>query len=153
MTVTARELLLLGLLLAQFTGTGAAHADPICSTAPPAELVVEMSYAEPQFSAEKSVTELRIVAEAWGIPARERQAHPLLVVSSNVDGGAVVVEESATQVDFRAEQFCLLSGVLLTRQRSSSDLSGAVSARAKEFWCSFRNSEKSNYPSRSHYRR
>lgn len=96
--MTTRELLLLGLLLAQFAETRATHADPLCSSAPPAELVVDMSYAEPQFSAEKSVAELRFVAEAWGIPASERQAHPLLVVSSNVDEGAVILEASATQV-------------------------------------------------------
>jgi hypothetical protein len=51
-----------------------------------------------KFSDEKTLAELQVIAVAWGIPTSERQAHPLLVVSSNVNEGAVIVEAGATQV-------------------------------------------------------
>lgn len=102
MPLIGRILLLLGgaaLALHFPVVTRTYHAETLCSSAPPTMLTVDWSYTEARFADEKTFSELQVVAEVWGIPISERQAHPLLVVSSNLSEGAVIVEAGATEVE------------------------------------------------------
>jgi hypothetical protein len=75
-----------------------AHAGSSCTSAPPVDLVVESSHAEPKYTDEKMLDEVQVLGDRWGIPRSERRAHPLLIVSTGVEQGVFVIDAAAREV-------------------------------------------------------
>jgi hypothetical protein len=76
-----------------------AQGERRCTSTSPTELTVEALHAEPRFSDEKTFGELEVVGDWWSIPHAERNAHPLLIVSTRVEQQVIVADAGAREIE------------------------------------------------------
>jgi hypothetical protein len=70
-----------------------------CASTQPTGLTVEASHEEPKYTDEKTFAELQLLGNWWRIPNAERDAHPLLIVSTRVEQEVIVVDAEAREID------------------------------------------------------